>query len=369
MGHRRRRPDRRSPPRRGRLRRPHDRLHYEDPRGLLRTHSPRPDRDPGDQRPPGRRQPDPLPRLRGRPPPGGGHQRRHRRVGPRRAPNARQRHGRRPRPARRHFRDPELEGHPLRRCLPPVLLGCPGGRQLRGPRRPHGDRRRAHLRRRERLLRGRPRPRRPGLRLGTDLRGSERQPRRGRGTPRGRLPPRLRLLRADGGAAAADARPLGQHARRPILPLRRARGRRPHHLRGRHLDHHVHPDLGGHPHRRPVPRGSCSGLSSNDKISANTLVGVLKASYSGQGTGADTMRLLPWAGLVGTLSQLHGTRRRPPATFRQRRAPSKKSPPCRAPSSPRAAASSSSRSATTRSPTAPTPRAAAWTPSRKAWPG
>ena len=47
----------------------------------------------------------------------------------------------------------------------------------------------------------------------------------------------------------------------------------------------------------------CSGLSSNDKISANTLVGVLKASYAGQGTGADTMRLLPWAGLVGTLSQ------------------------------------------------------------------
>jgi len=46
----------------------------------------------------------------------------------------------------------------------------------------------------------------------------------------------------------------------------------------------------------------CSGLSSNDKISANTLVGVLKASYAGEGTGADTMRLLPWAGLVGTLS-------------------------------------------------------------------
>ena len=47
----------------------------------------------------------------------------------------------------------------------------------------------------------------------------------------------------------------------------------------------------------------CSGLSSSDKISANTLVGVLKASYAGSGTGADTMRLLPWAGLVGTLSQ------------------------------------------------------------------
>ena len=47
----------------------------------------------------------------------------------------------------------------------------------------------------------------------------------------------------------------------------------------------------------------CSGLSSNDKISADTLVGVLKASYAGQGTGANTMRLLPWAGLVGTLSQ------------------------------------------------------------------
>ena len=47
----------------------------------------------------------------------------------------------------------------------------------------------------------------------------------------------------------------------------------------------------------------CSGLSSNDKISANTLVGVLKASYEGTGTEADTMRLLPWAGLVGTLSQ------------------------------------------------------------------
>ena len=47
----------------------------------------------------------------------------------------------------------------------------------------------------------------------------------------------------------------------------------------------------------------CSGLSSNDRISANTLVGVLKASYSGQGTSADTMRLLPWAGLVGTLSK------------------------------------------------------------------
>ena len=47
----------------------------------------------------------------------------------------------------------------------------------------------------------------------------------------------------------------------------------------------------------------CSGLSSNDRISANTLVGVLKASYAGQGTSADTMRLLPWAGLVGTLSK------------------------------------------------------------------
>ena len=46
----------------------------------------------------------------------------------------------------------------------------------------------------------------------------------------------------------------------------------------------------------------CSGLSSNDKITANTLVGVLKASYAGRGTSADTMRLLPWAGLVGTLS-------------------------------------------------------------------
>ena len=31
-------------------------------------------------------------------------------------------------------------------------------------------------------------------------------------------------------------------------------------------------------------------------------MGVLKASYSGQGTSADTLRLLPWAGLVGTLS-------------------------------------------------------------------
>ena len=39
----------------------------------------------------------------------------------------------------------------------------------------------------------------------------------------------------------------------------------------------------------------CSGLSSK-------LVGVLKASYAGRGTSADTMRLLPWAGLVGTLS-------------------------------------------------------------------
>ena len=47
----------------------------------------------------------------------------------------------------------------------------------------------------------------------------------------------------------------------------------------------------------------CSGLSSNDKISANTLVGILKASYEGTGTEANTMRLLPWAGLVGTLSQ------------------------------------------------------------------
>ena len=47
----------------------------------------------------------------------------------------------------------------------------------------------------------------------------------------------------------------------------------------------------------------CSGLSSNDKISANTLVGVLKASYEGTGTEANTMRLLPWAGLVGTLSK------------------------------------------------------------------
>ena len=47
----------------------------------------------------------------------------------------------------------------------------------------------------------------------------------------------------------------------------------------------------------------CSGLSSNDKISANTLVGVLKASYEGTGTEANTMRLLPWVGLVGTLSQ------------------------------------------------------------------
>ena len=47
----------------------------------------------------------------------------------------------------------------------------------------------------------------------------------------------------------------------------------------------------------------CSGLSSNDKISAHTLVGVLKASYEGAGTEANTMRLLPWAGLVGTLSK------------------------------------------------------------------
>ena len=47
----------------------------------------------------------------------------------------------------------------------------------------------------------------------------------------------------------------------------------------------------------------CSGLSSNDKISAHTLVGVLKASYAGTGPQANTMRLLPWAGLRGTLSQ------------------------------------------------------------------
>ena len=47
----------------------------------------------------------------------------------------------------------------------------------------------------------------------------------------------------------------------------------------------------------------CSGLSTNDKLSANTLVGVLKASYGAQGNQAELIRLLPWAGLVGTLSQ------------------------------------------------------------------
>ena len=46
----------------------------------------------------------------------------------------------------------------------------------------------------------------------------------------------------------------------------------------------------------------CSGLSTNDKLSANTLVGVLKASYQAQGSEGDLIRLLPWAGLVGTLS-------------------------------------------------------------------
>ena len=47
----------------------------------------------------------------------------------------------------------------------------------------------------------------------------------------------------------------------------------------------------------------CSGLSTNDKRSANTLVGVLKASYAARGNQAELIRLLPWAGLVGTLSQ------------------------------------------------------------------
>lgn len=47
----------------------------------------------------------------------------------------------------------------------------------------------------------------------------------------------------------------------------------------------------------------CSGLSTNDKLSANTLVGVLKASYAARGNQAELIRLLPWAGLVGTLSQ------------------------------------------------------------------
>ena len=47
----------------------------------------------------------------------------------------------------------------------------------------------------------------------------------------------------------------------------------------------------------------CSGLSTNDKLSANTLVGVLKASYGARGNQAELIRLLPWAGLVGTLSQ------------------------------------------------------------------
>ena len=46
----------------------------------------------------------------------------------------------------------------------------------------------------------------------------------------------------------------------------------------------------------------CSGLSTNDKLSANTLVGVLKASYEAQGSQGDLIRLLPWADLVGTLS-------------------------------------------------------------------
>ena len=46
----------------------------------------------------------------------------------------------------------------------------------------------------------------------------------------------------------------------------------------------------------------CSGLSTNDKLSANTLVGVLKASYQAQGSEGDLIRLLPWADLVGTLA-------------------------------------------------------------------
>ena len=46
----------------------------------------------------------------------------------------------------------------------------------------------------------------------------------------------------------------------------------------------------------------CSGLSTNDKLSANTLVGVLKASYEAQGSQGDLIRLLPWADLVGTLA-------------------------------------------------------------------
>ncbi|MBF0940715.1 MAG: D-alanyl-D-alanine carboxypeptidase/D-alanyl-D-alanine-endopeptidase, partial [Schaalia georgiae] len=47
----------------------------------------------------------------------------------------------------------------------------------------------------------------------------------------------------------------------------------------------------------------CSGLSSNDRLTARTLVGVLRAAMSSSNAGArDLIESLPWAGLQGTLT-------------------------------------------------------------------
>ena len=113
----------------------------------------------------------------------------------------------------------------------------------------------------------------------------------------------------------------------------------------------------------------CSGLSSNDKISANTLVGVLKASYEGTGTEANTMRLLPWAGLVGTLSK-RMTEEPAAGNVQAKTGALQEVTPC-----PGSVMRRAGRvllvveSATTTSPRAPTPRAATSTPSRRASPG
>ena len=47
----------------------------------------------------------------------------------------------------------------------------------------------------------------------------------------------------------------------------------------------------------------CSGLSSNDRLTARTLVGVLRAAMASSNAGArDLIESLPWAGLQGTLT-------------------------------------------------------------------
>ena len=203
------RADRRGPPGCGRRHPAHARLDDEDPRGFLRAAPSGSDGDADDQRASGCRQPDPLPGFGGRPAPGHRHLRRGRGLGPRGPADPREGYGRGPDTARHHLCDPELARHSLRGRLAPVLVGRAGGRLLRGPRRPHGDRRGAHLRGRQRLLLGRPGPRRRGLLAGPRRGGDFRAPRRGRGCPRGSGSRCLGELGDDGGAAALDARPLG----------------------------------------------------------------------------------------------------------------------------------------------------------------